>query len=242
MVNTPPEELVWCKASCGRSAHGECFDTWQNHRNSDPQCMYWLVSPLLSVLPPNPPRLPFLVSKQTLTLSSRAPWQPSCTHDLAEPVFSWWTEPSFGLEKLFTPSAHTFDIFCSAHETDLQSFFNPRNHIQRFDFWSSRRGGALDFARFFGPDVHAQTSRDDMGKDVLADDLDLDLLFDQDSRGRIALGTRLRSAVKTPALLDSEVAALMEQEGLQGRSSGRRRRCFLVTFALWIGRAFVCGS
>lgn len=77
---------------------------------------------------------------------------------------------------------------------------------------------------------------------MFADDLDLDLLFDKDSCGRIALETRLRSAVKTPALLDSEVVALMEQADLQGRSSGRGRRCFLVRFALWICRAFVCGS
>lgn len=41
MVNTPQEELVWCKTSCGRSVHRECFDAWQNHRHADAQCVYW---------------------------------------------------------------------------------------------------------------------------------------------------------------------------------------------------------
>lgn len=49
MVNTPLQELVWCKASCGQSAHKECFNTWQSHQNADAQCAYWSVSSLSSM-------------------------------------------------------------------------------------------------------------------------------------------------------------------------------------------------
>jgi hypothetical protein len=41
--NTPLSQLVWCKASCGRSLHSACFREWRTQRAYDTPltCVFW---------------------------------------------------------------------------------------------------------------------------------------------------------------------------------------------------------
>ena len=77
MADTPLADLVWCKASCGRSIHSECFGSWQALVVSQRRrltCVVWYVIFKFSCL-----------SLTKLTLFSRAVWKSPCEHD-REPV------------------------------------------------------------------------------------------------------------------------------------------------------------
>lgn len=66
-------------------------------------------------------------------------------------------------------------------------------------------------------------------------------MFEKDSRGRVALDSRIRAAVKAPALSDVEVKELMERKGHE-RSPSRGIRHAFSKLGMWICKAFVCGS
>jgi len=73
--NTPLSELVWCKASCGRSVHSTCFQQWRTERAYH--------TPLRCVF-------------------CRATWSRSCIHDEVAPRFvGIWNDEDLGLERLF---------------------------------------------------------------------------------------------------------------------------------------------
>lgn len=43
LLDIPVEELVWCKGSCGRNIHRDCFELWKQYSERVVRCVIWFV-------------------------------------------------------------------------------------------------------------------------------------------------------------------------------------------------------
>jgi hypothetical protein len=41
LVNNKPEQMVWCKGSCGKNMHKTCFETWREYADRPVRCVIW---------------------------------------------------------------------------------------------------------------------------------------------------------------------------------------------------------